>query len=161
MAGRIYTTVLGITPIMRLQDRSLVINWGNPPDAMRDDDNMFTMWAIDDWPLRSGNVFDALAVGMWPISNRVVWLEEVIWTGQAGWPYYIAGVTKDSGGTPIGGVNVDLYRTVDDALLGSAVSDANGIFSIGINDNTTKCYIRAWRLGPAIQGTTVDTLVGA
>lgn len=161
MSGRIMANpTLFRTPVQRF-DRSLIINWGNSPDGSKDDDYMFTMWAIDDWPLHSGNVLDGTVAGNWPLTNRTIWVEDVQWCGTLNFPYRIAGITKDSGGSPIAGVNVDLYTTVADVLVASMVSDANGIFSFGVQDSTTKYYIRAWRLAPPIQGTSVDTLVGA
>jgi hypothetical protein len=159
MGARIINATLSMSSIMR-PDRSLTVMFGYWPDAFRDDDNLNTTWAIDDWPQRSGKVMDGLAQGMWADSNRIVWVEDIPWTGANAPIYRIVGVTKDSGGTPVGNVSVDLYLTVTDLLIKSTISDPNGVFGFGIDDNTTKYYIRAWRLAPPIQGTTVDTLVG-
>ena len=73
----------------------------------------------------------------------------------------ISGITKDSTGAALGGCTVKLYRTSDDVLLGTTVSDATtGEYKF----NASHCcaqYLVAYKAGsPDVAGTTVNTLVG-
>jgi hypothetical protein len=119
------------------------------------------MWAIDTWPVISTFVFDGTDLGMWPVQNDAVWVEDIEWSGGGDRVYRISGVTRDSVGAIVAGASLDLYRTLDDVLVASTVSNSNGSFSFGVDDATTPHYIRAWKLAPAIQGTSIDTLVGS
>lgn len=77
------------------------------------------------------------------------------------YPYAVAGITKDSTGTPIGGCTVRLFRTADDTEFGETTSDASGNYSIPASQYIT-CYAVAYKAGaPDVGGTTVNTLTGA
>lgn len=75
----------------------------------------------------------------------------------------ISGVTKDSTGSPLSGCTVKLFRTVDDQLVGTQISDANGNYSFfNVVGGGLQYYVEAYKAGsPDVAGTTVNTLVGA
>ena len=73
--------------------------------------------------------------------------------------YSISGVTRDSGGTPLGGVVVDLFLTADDTKIAATVSDGAGNFSFGATAGPY--YLVAYKTGtPDVAGTSVNTLTG-
>jgi hypothetical protein len=77
--------------------------------------------------------------------------------------YVVSGITKDSTGTPVANCHVDVFRTLDDVLVGDGNSDANGAYSIPVNapDTGLKFYAIAYKAGaPDIAGITVNTLQG-
>ena len=70
----------------------------------------------------------------------------------------VAGVTRDVYGSPMGGVSVKLYRTVDDSVQGAVVSDANGVYTV-TTPYADGHYIVTYRVGPPdLCGTTINTL---
>ena len=72
--------------------------------------------------------------------------------------YKIQGVTKDSGGTPLGGVSVELFRTLDDTRQDGCVSDAGGNYLL-YSRYPDAHYIVAFK-SPNLAGSTVQTLIG-
>lgn len=73
----------------------------------------------------------------------------------------IAGVTKDSAGTALGGCTVQLFRTSDDSFRSEVVSDGAGNYRL-FPDVTGPFYIVAYKAGaPDVAGTTVNTLTPA
>jgi hypothetical protein len=76
--------------------------------------------------------------------------------------FFISGITKDSSGTPIGSCVVKLFRTSDDLLMQSTVSNpVTGAYSFGAV-GSANMYVVAYKAGsPDIAGTTVNTLVGS
>lgn len=82
------------------------------------------------------------------------------WT-PTGRHYVISGVTKDRAGLVLPACTVKLFRTSDDALTATTLSDAStGAFSFG-GLNTVAYYVVAYKAGsPDVAGTTVNTLVG-
>lgn len=88
--------------------------------------------------------------------------ERVDPTGASGYPYRIRGYALDSVGTGVGGAKMQLFRTSDDAYLGEATSvGPSGQYDLGVDTNSVQHYIVAYRTGPDIEGTTVNTLTGA
>lgn len=72
------------------------------------------------------------------------------------------GVTRDQYGSAVGGCTVKLYRTSDDALLDSQVSDPSGNFLLSTAYYPDTHYIVAHKTGsPDIDGVTPNTLIGA
>lgn len=57
---------------------------------------------------------------------------------------YISGITKDSAGTAIGYCVVQLFRTVDDAIIAETVSDAAGAYSF-VPGVTGPFYVVAYK----------------
>lgn len=75
--------------------------------------------------------------------------------------YKIQGVTKDSGGSPLGGVTVELYRTLDDVKQDSTVSDAAGNYVLYTPYTGAEThYIVAFK-SPNLAGSTVQTLTSS
>lgn len=76
--------------------------------------------------------------------------------------YGFTGVTRDSLGTAIGTCVVKLYRTSDDSLLDSTVSDPSGNFLLNTPYYPDTHYIVAHKTGsPDVDGVTQNTLIGA
>lgn len=74
----------------------------------------------------------------------------------------IFGVTKDSTGAALGSCIVDLFRTADDKLMDSVVSDGSGNYEFRSASLSTAYYVVAYKTGaPDLAGTTVNTLIGA
>ena len=74
-------------------------------------------------------------------------------------PFVLRGVTRDSGGTPLGGCTVDLYDTRTDVKVQTTTSDGSGDYSFGVGGGPY--YVVAYLPGgPDVFGTTVNTLVG-
>lgn len=76
--------------------------------------------------------------------------------------YAFTGVTRDQYGSAVGSCAVKLYRTSDDALLDSQVSDPSGNFLLSTRYYPDTHYIVAHKTGsPDIDGVTPNTLIGA
>ncbi len=71
------------------------------------------------------------------------------------------GVTRNANGTPVAACTVKLFRTADDLLLDTQVSDANGAFLLNTPYYPDAHYIVAHKTAsPDIDGASVNTLVG-
>jgi len=68
----------------------------------------------------------------------------------------IQGITKDSGGSPLGGVTVELFRTADDTKQDTCVSDSAGNYVLYTIYNEPH-YVRAFK-SPNLAGSTVESL---
>ena len=76
--------------------------------------------------------------------------------------YAFTGVTRDQYGSAVGACAVTLYRSSDDALLDSQVSDPSGNFLLSTAYYPDAHYIVAHKTGsPDIDGVTPNTLIGA
>jgi hypothetical protein len=74
---------------------------------------------------------------------------------------FITGITRDSNGTPLGSVEVHVFRTSDDVEVAQVTSNALGVFSIQVQAGIAH-YIVAYKTGtPDRAGTTLNTLVGS
>lgn len=72
--------------------------------------------------------------------------------------FAIVGYTRDAYGSPIGGATVKLFRTADDSLQNTVVSDGNGLYSV-TSPYADGHYLIVYKAGPPdICGTTVNTL---
>lgn len=73
----------------------------------------------------------------------------------------ISGVTRDSGGAALAACTVKLYRTFDDLLIYTTISDGSGNYTFdGVQQGFTY-YVVAYLVGsPDTAGTTMNTLVG-
>jgi hypothetical protein len=73
--------------------------------------------------------------------------------------FVITGVTRDSTGTPLPSVTVDLYLSATDQRVDSTVSDGAGNFTFGATAGPY--YLVAYKVGtPDVAGTSVNTLTG-
>lgn len=78
--------------------------------------------------------------------------------------YQISGITRDSGGNPLGSCTVWLFRTSDETFIASTISDAStGAYAFtGLPDTSTQYFIRAYKDGsPNVFGTTDRNLVAS
>lgn len=74
--------------------------------------------------------------------------------------YTIAGVTKDSGGVPLGFCLVKLFNSVTELKVAQTTSDAAGLFSFDV-DKTQTWYLVAYKPGGTdVAGTSLNTVVG-
>lgn len=75
--------------------------------------------------------------------------------------FIIGGVTKDSSGVALAGVTVDLFRTIDNVMIDSAVSDGSGNYQFSTPGPGQNYYVVAYKAGaPDVAGTTLNTLTG-
>lgn len=71
------------------------------------------------------------------------------------------GITRDQYGSALPGCTVKLFRTADDVLLDTAISDANGSFLLGSAYYPDQHYIYTRKAGsPDVQGVSVNSLIG-
>jgi hypothetical protein len=73
--------------------------------------------------------------------------------------YYIAGITKDSGGAPLGGCEVDLFRSSDDLKVDTITSDAAGNYRVYTPFTTEYHYCTAYNTSGSVAGMTAKTLL--
>lgn len=96
-----------------------------------------------------------------PIWDWYAWLQSPAAMGQK--HHSISGVTRDPSGSIVVSATVHMYRTSDDQILGSTISDAvTGAFTVVSQDDTQTVYLAAYKTGaPDITGATVNTLITA
>lgn len=71
----------------------------------------------------------------------------------------VTGVTRDSGGNPLGGCTVELFDTRTDQRVAATVSDGSGNFSLP--GASGPYYLVCYKAGtPDLAGTSVNTLTG-
>jgi hypothetical protein len=137
-------------------------NWFVRPDHYwRPDD-----WAIRDfyesgwWPGASGLSTDA-GGAFGGIISVIQWEQPEKISGQSS-RLGLTGTTRDVYGSPLGGVTVKVFRTADDTLQGSTISDVNNgtyLVTTPFNDGH---YIVARKDGsPDVFGATDNDLLGA
>lgn len=75
--------------------------------------------------------------------------------------YGFVGVTRDVYGSPVGLCTVKLFRTSDDLLLDTTVSDPSGNFLLNTAYYPDAHYIVAHKTGsPDVDGVTANNLIG-
>lgn len=75
--------------------------------------------------------------------------------------WVLSGTTKDSSGSVLGNVYLQIRYSEGDVLQGETTSDASGAYSMAVCCNSSKFYIIAYKTGsPDVAGMTVKTLVG-
>lgn len=88
-----------------------------------------------------------------------VWEWNYPLTGQHN-PKKVSGITKDSTGTPIGGVTVLLFNTGTDLLVDTVVSDSTGAYELA-DPNNVACFVVGYLAGsPDTTGATKNNLTG-
>ena len=71
----------------------------------------------------------------------------------------IAGVTRDSGGSPLGSCVVRAYLTTGDVFVGQVTSDSGGYFEVPTIWTGANHYLVAYKPGsPDVAGSTLNTL---
>jgi hypothetical protein len=147
-------------------DTSLAADDGRLRGEWFDDDDyrwvtVDDVWALDGWrsPWWPG------LGGMDASGNEwltPIWFDRMeIVSGSIG-RFGFLGVTRDVYGTAVGGVTVKLYRTSDDSVVCTTVSDPLGNFGVTTQYYPDTHYMVAYKTGsPDIEGTTANTLVAA
>lgn len=75
--------------------------------------------------------------------------------------YGFTGVTRDQYGSPLGGVNVRLFRTSNSLLVATTTSDSAGNFTVATPYYPDAHFLVYQKTGsPDVQGASVFTLVG-
>jgi hypothetical protein len=138
-----------------------------------EDDSLIPMWNSDIvltdvlWPRsRFVNMGDSTSDPNCPdilVCPIYQWSFKPLWTDLPGSKYtllyYIAGVTKDSGGSPLGGCEVDLFRSSDDLRVDTITSDAAGNYRVYTPFTTEYHYCTAYNTSGSVAGMTVKTLM--
>jgi len=76
--------------------------------------------------------------------------------------FTITGVSRDSGGVPLGSCTVDLYLSAEKTLVATTTSDGSGNYSFTVPGNSQNFFVRAYKAGsPDVAGTSVNTLTSA
>ena len=111
------------------------------------------------WPKGGGFIGDGASdVGL----LEAAWWGEYDQAAGSSSMFGFAGVTRDVNGTAIASCVVKLFRTSDDALLHTQISDANGNFSLNTPYYPDQHYIYCHKTAsPDIDGVSVNTLVGS
>lgn len=153
--------VLGFTPVsFGLEDE---IPWVGvrqasyvPPIVFQDDEQLAS------WP---GGIDEDLAYV--PVRQRSyvppwLWSDDEILGGLVGPALFITGTTLEECTLAIvAGATVKLYRTSDDSLVATTISDGTGFYSFAVSD-LDFYYARAYRAGaPDEAGTTRNDLQGS
>lgn len=72
----------------------------------------------------------------------------------------LSGITRDSTGTVLAGCVVDMFRTANDTLISSTVSDAAGAYTLPVSGPAGPFYLVAYKAGsPDVSGTSANTLI--
>lgn len=111
------------------------------------------------WPRCGGFIGDqSLDIGLLEAS----WWGEFDQAGGAASRFGFTGITRDANGTPVGTCTVKLFRTADDQLLDTQVSDPSGNFLLNTPYYPDAHYIVAHKSGsPDVDGVTQNTLIGS
>ena len=129
-----------IVPVSSLEPEAI---W--PPDSFR------SPW----WPASSGTINGA---GMDDASSIVASWGVAYPVSGANGRFSISGYTRAGDGSLLPGVTVKLFRTSDDSLQASVVSDAYGYF-LATSPYADGHYLVTYKAGPPdVCGTTVNTL---
>jgi len=114
----------------------------------------------DAWWPRGGGFLGDSAVDFGLL--EATWWGDIDQAAGASSRFGFTGVTRDALGSAVGTVTVKLFRTTDDALLDTQVSDPNGHFLLNTPYYPDYHYIVAHKSGsPDIDGVTVNTLIGS
>lgn len=111
------------------------------------------------WPKGGGFVGDGASdVGL----LEAAWWGEYDQASGSSSRFGFTGVTRDANGTPVAAVTVKLFRTADDLLLDTQVSDTNGSFLLSTPYYPDIHYIYCHKTAaPDIDGVSVNTLIGS
>jgi len=105
------------------------------------------------WPARSGFM---------PASILYSGDAEPWYAGNQGCPSrkFIIGRCLDSVSAPVAGAIVQGFETPTDAYIGEVTAGADGNYELSVPSPAVQHYLVAYRAGPDIAGTTVNTLTG-
>ena len=156
--------------------RLFVNDFKNNDDIVLADYNMMNAWRCDNvigrnlWPasriLGMGATGDAGAPDFPQSGWAAAWdWFRFMWEDFGGARYLqmysIVGVTKDSGGSPLGQCTVHLFRTINDQEIDQTMSDDSGNFCLYTAYISEQHYVIAMKPGsPNVGGVSVNTLTG-
>jgi hypothetical protein len=143
--------------LVRQDDRELEYRIGDP--VVSEGLNFHPPW-VDPQPFVA-DMFDGAGGVGGVISLPPTWDDRVRYGGWSNFPYRITGIAIDVDGAPVSNATCSLFRTSDDQWMYDAVSKDGGQYDFGVSDTVTTYYIVAYRTGPDIEGTTVNTLTGS
>jgi hypothetical protein len=130
--------------------------WYPDPEPSKINGTYLTPW----WPGGAGIDTDTGAVHGDMIA-AVWYLQPEDISGQSS-RLGLTGTTRDVYGSPLGGVTIKVFRTADDTLQGSTVSDVNDGTYLVTTPFSDGHYIVARKSGsPDVFGATDDDLLGA
>jgi hypothetical protein len=131
-------------------------------EVNRSDSTIRHLWS------KSGfvNCFDSGSDANCPNNLFTTWEDSFEWpqwddikNGGRTMPVWkIQGVTKDSGGSPIGGITVDLFLTATDVKVDTCISDAAGNYQLWTPYQNQAHYCVATN-NSTLAGATVNTLI--
>ena len=112
-------------------------------------------WPLSRWFGDSSGIPDSASIFV-----GASWGNRVRWQGSRLF-YVVQGITRDVYGTPLPNCSVRLFRTSSNEFIGVVVSDGNGWYQIVTPYNDAH-YLVAYKSGtPDVEGTTVNTILGA
>jgi hypothetical protein len=96
------------------------------------------------------------------IDTHPKWYEFPDVTAGMNTRYGVQGVTRDAYGSPLGGCTMKLFRTSDDSLVATTVSDPVGNYLLSTPYYPDAHYVVMYKTGsPDVTGASVNTLIGA
>jgi hypothetical protein len=146
--------------------------------CVADDNRLWPQWADNDEnrhiPIDESFFYGGYTNGFWPRGGSLdasgdemlesVWYDMPEVSNGQKIQYGISGVTRDVYGSPLGGVTVKLFRTIDDQKTDQQVSDANGNYVLSTPFFNDAHYIVEYKAGggiiPDVFGSSVNTLIG-
>jgi hypothetical protein len=138
------------TPTPKRPERSLNFQYAFPPERdIRDREdapgarNPYNLWPPSD-------LIGGEETGM-TVMKLVTYDDDIKFAGTKAACFVIAGQTLDSGGSPLAGMTVELWLLSvnwPDAhqplLVGTTVSDANGMYGFAVPNTTDKYEVKAY-----------------
>lgn len=123
-------------------------------------------WDSGYWPGGSGLIgnqgTDWGMTGITGTATGGLFWEQIEITRGANGRFLVTGVSRDQYGSPIASCTVRLFHTSDNILQDTQTSDASGNFTVSTPYYPDTHYIVAYKSGsPDVEGTTVNTLIGA
>ncbi len=74
--------------------------------------------------------------------------------------YTLSGTTRNSRGTPLPNVVVDVFNEATEAFLGTATSNASGAYTVTLSASSTAVFAVGYLAGsPDVAGTTLNNLI--
>lgn len=108
-----------------------------------------------------GVITGDLSVDSTVLSSKPLWVAFEPVAGAVSL-FGMSGVTRDVYGSPLGGVTVKVFRTADDVLVSSIISDPSGNFTVTTPYYPDTHYLVTYKTGsPDVFGSSTNTLQGS
>jgi hypothetical protein len=122
----------------------------------RDNDSTYS-WQTPYWPGSGGLIGENGPSGdIW----QSIWFDQPDVVIGHRFTYGFIGISRDQYGSPLGGVTMKLFHTVDDVLIDKQTSDANGNYTLTTPFEDDH-YIVAQKTSAVVSGATLDNLIPA